>query len=139
MFAFGISRALTFFQANKIKTKITNSSMFIIGSLAITSALFFTSISYQTISFALCFLLLGFGSGLSYNTSISCPICNYIDKKNRKEQKFLCQNCNYADDADIVAARNILNRFLTGPYGAGCKMSNNHGMTTFKKLDKILC
>jgi transposase len=57
-----------------------------------------------------------------FNTSITCPICNQIDKRNRKSQGiFLCQSCGYTDNADVNAARNILNRFLTGPYGAGCQ------------------
>jgi transposase len=57
-----------------------------------------------------------------FNTSITCPICNLIDKRNRNNQEvFLCQSCGYTDNADVNAARNILNRFLTGPYGAGCQ------------------
>jgi len=57
-----------------------------------------------------------------FNTSITCPICGLIDKRNRKSQEiFLCQSCGYTDNADVNAARNILNRFLTGPYGAGCQ------------------
>jgi transposase len=57
-----------------------------------------------------------------FNTSITCPVCNLIDKRNRKSQGiFLCQSCGYTANADVNAARNILNRFLTGPYGAGCQ------------------
>ena len=57
-----------------------------------------------------------------FNTSITCPICNQIDKRNRKSQGiFLCQSCGYTDNADVNAARNILNRFLTGKYGSGCQ------------------
>ena len=55
------------------------------------------------------------------NTSKLCPICGQIDGRNRVLEKFRCLNCGHEDNADINAARNILNRFLTGPYGAGCK------------------
>lgn len=53
------------------------------------------------------------------NTSITCRQCGYVDKKNRNGEIFLCQSCGHRDNADINASRNILNRFFTGPYGAG--------------------
>ncbi len=63
-----------------------------------------------------------FRSVPAYNTSIICPACGHADRGNRKSQEyFQCQKCGHAGNADIVAARNILNRFLTGPYGACCK------------------
>jgi len=43
-------------------------------------------------------------------TSITCPKCGYIDKKNRNGERFNCQNCGYQADADIVAAMNIAKR-----------------------------
>jgi IS605 OrfB family transposase len=53
-----------------------------------------------------------------YNTSITCPICGCIDKTNRVGEIFKCQRCNHTDNADINAAKNILNRFVTGKYGS---------------------
>lgn len=40
-------------------------------------------------------------------TSTRCSRCLYSDKKNRKNKKFLCLNCGYAEDADLNAAKNI--------------------------------
>jgi len=61
-----------------------------------------------------------------YNTSITCNECGHTDKRNRQGDIFLCLNCGHTDNADINAAKNILDLFLTGPYGAG-----------FKPLDQI--
>lgn len=57
----------------------------------------------------------------AYNTSIYCPACGCTSKENRLGEMFRCQECGYAGNADIIAARNILDRFLSGPYGAGFK------------------
>ncbi len=54
-------------------------------------------------------------------TSQTCPSCGLVDKKNRVGEIFMCQQCGHTDNADINAAVNILNRFLSGPYGAGYK------------------
>jgi len=54
-------------------------------------------------------------------TSRQCSSCGSIDERNRNGEKFLCLKCCHSDDADINAARNILDRFLAGPYGAGFK------------------
>lgn len=56
-----------------------------------------------------------------WNTSRMCSSCGHTDKKNRNGENFLCQNCGYIDNADLNAAKNILERFLSGPYGAGCQ------------------
>jgi IS605 OrfB family transposase len=41
-------------------------------------------------------------------TSITCPICGWVDKANRVTQElFICTRCNYGGLADAVAARNI--------------------------------
>ncbi len=61
-----------------------------------------------------------FRSVLAFNTSRTCPSCGHVDWRNREGQKFLCQNCGHAGHADVEAAKNILSRFLTGPYSAGC-------------------
>lgn len=54
-------------------------------------------------------------------TSQRCPSCGHIDRGNRNGTVFLCLRCDHAGNADVVGSRNILERFLTGPYGAGYK------------------
>lgn len=63
----------------------------------------------------------GFRSVSPYKTSQTCPLCGHADRGNRNGEIFLCQKCGHTDNADINAAKNILFRFLSGPYGAGCK------------------
>ncbi|GAB6162771.1 hypothetical protein JCM12298_19310 [Desulfothermus naphthae] len=44
-------------------------------------------------------------------TSLECPLCGDVDKNNRKSQSlFVCQSCGYKNNADHVAAINILLR-----------------------------
>ena len=62
-----------------------------------------------------------FRTVLPYNTSRKCPACNHIDSNNRSGEIFKCQNCGHSDNADINAALNIKDRFLSGPYGAAYK------------------
>jgi IS605 OrfB family transposase len=57
-------------------------------------------------------------------TSQTCPCCGHIDRGNRNGTVFLCLRCGFAGNADVVGGRNILSRFLTGPYGAGYKPFN---------------
>jgi len=45
-------------------------------------------------------------------TSQECSICGYVSPKNRDKEKFLCEQCNHHADADIDAAKVILNRGL---------------------------
>jgi len=59
-----------------------------------------------------------------YYTSQTCPCCGYVDRKNRDLEIFHCQSCGHTDNADLNASRNILSRFLTGPYGASYKQEN---------------
>ena len=50
----------------------------------------------------------------SYYTSVTCPICGYIDKNNRKSQEiFICQHCSFTDNANLNASRNILHRVIS--------------------------
>jgi putative transposase len=43
------------------------------------------------------------------NTSRTCPECGHVSADNRKTQaKFLCVECGYSENADLVAAQNIL-------------------------------
>lgn len=60
-----------------------------------------------------------------YYTSTTCPVCGQSDRGNRNGEKFLCLNCGHEDNADINAGKNILNRFLTGQYGACYKEMND--------------
>lgn len=57
-----------------------------------------------------------------YNTSVECSNCHHTDKRNRPTRDtFECQSCGHLADADLNASKVILHRFLSGPYGAGCK------------------
>jgi len=45
------------------------------------------------------------------NTSRTCPCCAHVSKENRLTQdKFLCVDCGYENNADLVGAINILER-----------------------------
>ncbi len=45
------------------------------------------------------------------NTSRTCPCCDRVSKENRLSQdKFLCIDCGYENNADVVGAINILER-----------------------------
>jgi len=43
-------------------------------------------------------------------TSQACSECGYVDKSNRRGEKFKCLQCGYSGDADHIAAMNILAR-----------------------------
>ena len=46
-----------------------------------------------------------------HNTSRTCPACGHIAKENRRTQAlFLCVDCGYENNADVVGAINILAR-----------------------------
>ena len=57
-------------------------------------------------------------------TSQKCSSCGYTSRGNRHGEAFRCQKCESTDNADINAARNILERFLTGKYGSCYRPSN---------------
>jgi putative transposase len=43
------------------------------------------------------------------NTSRTCPCCGHVSKDNRKSQAvFACVDCRHCENADLVAAINIL-------------------------------
>lgn len=63
----------------------------------------------------------GFRTVSPYKTSQTCSSCGYVDRRNRSGELFRCLECGFEANADVQASRNILARFLTGPYGAGCK------------------
>lgn len=54
-------------------------------------------------------------------TSQECFQCGHIDRGNRNGEIFRCRRCDHSCNADVNAARNILERFLSGPYGAAYK------------------
>lgn len=46
------------------------------------------------------------------NTSRICPKCRNYDKKNRRNLRFICTECGYNANADLVGAMNIATRSL---------------------------
>ncbi len=56
-----------------------------------------------------------------YKTSQQCPNCSHTERGNRSGEKFSCLKCGYSNNADLVGALNILDRFTTGAYGPGFK------------------
>jgi len=69
-----------------------------------------------------------------YNTSITCPVCNHASSRNRNGEVFKCQACGYTGNADINAALNIVQRFLTGKYGSCYKPESIQESTTSRFL-----
>ncbi len=59
-----------------------------------------------------------FRTVLPFYTSQKCPECGHPDRRNRSGTVFRCQSCDHSGNADVVGGRNILERFLTGLYGA---------------------
>ena len=54
-----------------------------------------------------------------FYTSRECSVCGHTDKRNRLSQEsFKCLKCGHSENADVNASKVILNRFLTGQYGA---------------------
>lgn len=58
-----------------------------------------------------------------HNTSRTCPCCGHVSKDNRQTQaQFLCVDCGYENNADVVGAINILSR--------GMQILRNEGQDT---------
>ena len=58
-------------------------------------------------------------------TSQRCHVCGHTERGNRLSQGvFRCLKCGHTDNADLNASKNILDRFLSGPYGAGFQPKN---------------
>jgi IS605 OrfB family transposase len=55
------------------------------------------------------------------NSSIECHACHHINRGNRVGELFRCLGCGHQGNADYNASENLVDRFLTGPYGAGYK------------------
>jgi IS605 OrfB family transposase len=64
------------------------------------------------------------GSVLKVNaqyTSQTCPCCNHVAKENRLTQaEFVCVECGYNNNADLVGAMNVLTR---GHRGLACEVN----------------
>lgn len=50
------------------------------------------------------------------DTSRTCYICKHADKNSRQGEVFRCTKCGYTNDADINAAKNILEKGKTNTY-----------------------
>lgn len=60
------------------------------------------------------------------NTSIECPKCHCIDKRNRRGESFQCVQCGHAGDADLnIAPLNILDRYRQIIVADACENSCN--------------
>jgi IS605 OrfB family transposase len=69
-------------------------------------------------------------------TSITCPKCGCIDKSNRKTQEiFKCVECNFTDNADVNAAKNILNRVVSTELRDKLLKKSKLGNGTFEPKD----
>lgn len=55
------------------------------------------------------------------NTSRECPECHCIDKANRRGESFQCVQCGHAQDADLSASLNILDRYRNLIVSCACK------------------
>jgi len=71
-----------------------------------------------------------FRTVLPYYTSQECNQCGYTSRANRVGEIFRCQKCNYSGNADVFAARNILERFVTGVYGSCYKHLTSNFLQT---------
>lgn len=67
-----------------------------------------------------------FRTVLPYYTSQKCNQCGHTNRTNRVGEIFRCQKCDYSGNADVFAARNILERFVTGKYGSCYKHLTNN-------------
>jgi len=70
-FALSAARTITFYQANRMEAYIKKSGMLIAGSLALGLASLIAFNSNSTLMFLVCFLIFGFGAGISYAASIT--------------------------------------------------------------------
>ena len=62
-------------------------------------------------------------------TSQRCNACGHTERGNRSGEVFLCRSCGHTNNADINAAKNILDRFLGGKYGSAYQPKNFLSMT----------
>src|SRR5262249_23657804 len=64
------------------------------------------------------------------NTSLTCSACGHCEKANRKSQaEFVCLHCEFSENADLNAARNIRARALVNaPMAAGNPAGNGRSV-----------
>jgi IS605 OrfB family transposase len=81
------------------------------------------NVSYwlERLKFACEWNRVSFRSVSPYYTSQKCSSCGHTDRRNRVGEVLKCLGCGHTNNADVNAAMNILDRFLTGKYGSGCK------------------
>lgn len=70
-FIFGVSRVVTFYQANRIEARLGKLRMFLLGTAVLAIGSLLTFYSSSVLLFMFCFLIFGFGAGVSYAASIS--------------------------------------------------------------------
>lgn len=66
------------------------------------------------------------------NTSRQCSECYTIDKDARKGKLYSCSVCGMIADADVNAAKNILNRGLAASEGLGLSLHESEKLTNAK-------
>lgn len=54
------------------------------------------------------------------NTSRACLQCGTTSAENRSGKNFCCISCGFEADADLVGAKNILNKYTAGRAGSDC-------------------
>ena len=65
------------------------------------------------------------------NTGRTCLCCGHVSKNNRQTQaKFLCGDCGYENNADVVGAINVLER-------GGCQKLRQLELSEIASLDQI--
>ncbi len=70
-FIFGASRVVTFYHANRIEARLRKLRMFLLGTAVLAIGSLLTFYSSSVLLFMFCFLIFGFGAGVSYAASIS--------------------------------------------------------------------
>jgi len=65
---------------------------------------------------------------------ISCGMAAF--RTNRLGEVFVCSVCAHTENADINAAKNILNRFVTGKYGS-CYRPKNQAVLACPELSSL--
>ncbi|MBO3802378.1 MAG: MFS transporter [Candidatus Brockarchaeota archaeon] len=71
MLAWGVARVATFYGSTEIEKRFSKKGMFVAGSSMLAAASFLIAKSLDFYSFVACFLVFGFGGGISYSASIS--------------------------------------------------------------------
>jgi IS605 OrfB family transposase len=70
-------------------------------------------------------------------TSQACPKCHNINKKNRKDEDFLCTCCGHKADADNNAGENISKRYDDTEISEIAKKYSHNNTIKHKEIKKI--